>query len=104
MASLAPKTTESGGISPRGWINELTGFEVLIIVRASASRGLWSDVHPENQTTQGEQTPIPTRLTYLLEEKQLTKDQVRLPPVIIKSSLTVQSTPQVEENIFTRKK
>src|SRR5271155_2072029 len=50
MPSLAPKTTGSGGISPRGWISELTGFEVLIIVPASVPRGLLSSVHPENQT------------------------------------------------------
>src|SRR5271165_7072502 len=57
MASVPPKTTESGGISPRGWINALTGLEVLISVPGFRSAGLWSGVHPENQT-QGERTEL----------------------------------------------
>ena len=46
----APKTTDSGGISPRGWIRELTGFEVLISRSRLLQHGLRAGVHPENQT------------------------------------------------------
>src|SRR6266446_2852206 len=73
MASVLPKTTESGGISPRGWISALTGFEVLISVPGFGSTGVQSDVHPENQT-QGEREPCRIRLVYVIDEKQLTKD------------------------------
>jgi hypothetical protein len=70
--------TESGGISPRGWIRALTGFEVLISVPECAvpgfrSTGLWDSVHPENQI-QGERTLYPISLVYVIDEKQLTKD------------------------------
>jgi hypothetical protein len=57
MASEFPNTTESGGISPKGWINALTGFEVLIGVPGFGSTGLRPVVHPENQT-QGEERLI----------------------------------------------
>src|ERR1700722_758099 len=55
MASVEPNMTESGGISPKGWIKALTGFdealnEVLIGGPGFRSTGLCSDVHPENQT------------------------------------------------------
>jgi hypothetical protein len=43
----------SGGISPKGWINALTGFEVLINIRGFVAQGVQSDVQSEHQT-QGE--------------------------------------------------
>jgi hypothetical protein len=31
MASEDPKTTDSGGISPKGWMSALTGFDEVLI-------------------------------------------------------------------------
>src|ERR1700733_14019213 len=73
MASVLPKMTASGGISPKGWIRALTGFEVLISIRGFVAQGVQSDVQSEHQT-QGEEHYSYRSLAYLIDEKQLTKD------------------------------
>jgi hypothetical protein len=73
MASIPPKTTFSGGISPRGWMSELTGFEVLI--KGLARPPQWAEVGcaPGEPNGDGADRYL-TKVVYLIEEKQLTKD------------------------------
>jgi hypothetical protein len=69
MASVPPKTTASGGISPRGCTRELTGLERLIRLNDSAH-----DYARASGIPKLGESRFCTRLVYLLDEKQLTKD------------------------------
>jgi len=73
IPSVDPNTTESGGISPRGWISALTGFdEVLIVLLASATQT--HALMCIRRTKRRGVNTYSTRVVYLIDEKQLTKD------------------------------
>jgi hypothetical protein len=73
MTSVLPNTIASGGISPRGWIRELTGLEVLIKDYRLAGAQAYPGLCMRRAKRRGACTYY-MRLVYLIDEKQLTKD------------------------------
>src|ERR1700690_3576334 len=77
MASLRPKTTASGGISPKGWTSV---FTPLVVMFGFLPKG--GDLHPASRKPKPAK-PIAhhLNLAYLVEDYQLTKEPYGRTPV-----------------------